>query len=209
MTDPARRTYGGMDATDRVERRRAALLEAGLDLMASTGTEKTTMTAVCSAAGLTERYFYESFKTKADLFVAVLDGVAAEVRHAALYAVTTTDGDITDRVHAALTAVVSILVDDPRKGRVAFVESMASPTLRARRQSTIDAVADVVLEQSHELWADRAPSPPQDRLMALMFIGACSELVSALLQGHVAATPEDIVDAAAQLFVTGMLRPTS
>ncbi|WP_328811223.1 TetR/AcrR family transcriptional regulator [Rhodococcus sp. NBC_00294] len=209
MAEPASRTYGGVDAADRAVRRRAALIEAGLDLMSSVGTDKTTMTAVCAAAGLTERYFYESFRTKSDLLLAVLDSVADEVRSAAIHAVSSTDGDVADRVRAALSAVVSIMLSDPRKGRIAFVESMASPTLRARRQATIDAVADVVVERSHELWADRALPPPQDRLMALMFIGACSELVSARLQDHIDATPDEIVDAATQLFLTGMLRPTS
>lgn len=115
MAEPASRTYGGVDAADRAVRRRAALIEAGLDLMSSVGTDKTTMTAVCAAAGLTERYFYESFRTKSDLLLAVLDSVADEVRSAAIHAVSSTDGDVADRVRAALSAVVSIMLSDPRR----------------------------------------------------------------------------------------------
>lgn len=207
MSEPASRTYGGMDAADRVGRRRAALLDAGLELMATVGTDKATMTAVCAAAGLTERYFYESFRTRDQLFVAVLDAVAEDVNRAAAEAVSSTSGDATTRMRAALSAVVSLMLADPRKGRVAFVESMASPTLRDRRRVTIDAVTDLVVDRSRALWPDRALEAPQDRLMAVMFIGACSELVSARLLGHVTATADEIVDAATQLFLSGMLRP--
>ncbi|MGB3770095.1 MAG: TetR/AcrR family transcriptional regulator [Rhodococcus sp. (in: high G+C Gram-positive bacteria)] len=207
MAQPTSRTYGGMDAADRKNRRRVALLDAGLELMSSVGTDKTTMTAICASAGLTERYFYESFRTKNDLVVAVLDRVTAEVTTAALEAMTTTEGTTAERARAALDKVVTLMLSDPRKGRIAFVESLASAALRAQRQVAMNACADFVVEQSRVLWGDRALSPPQDRLAAVMFVGACSELVYSSLEGHLDASVDQIVDAATSLFVTTTALP--
>ena len=70
--------YKGLSAAERAAERRARLLEATLSVWADTEV-RTTMTAVCAEAGLSERYFYESFAGLDEALTAVLDGVAGEI----------------------------------------------------------------------------------------------------------------------------------
>ena len=70
-----RAAYGGVSAEERVADRRARLLEAGLECFGTAGSPATGVKDVCRAAGLTDRYFYESFKDGRALFLAVFDDV--------------------------------------------------------------------------------------------------------------------------------------
>src|SRR5918999_5057985 len=54
---PSARVYAGMAAEERRARRRARLLEAGLELLGTKGAQATSVTAVCRLARLTPRYF--------------------------------------------------------------------------------------------------------------------------------------------------------
>src|SRR5471032_598349 len=65
------RTYGGLAMAERVAARRARFVEAGIELFGTQGFRGATVRGVCAAAGLTDRYFYESF--------ASLEALLAEV----------------------------------------------------------------------------------------------------------------------------------
>src|ERR1700710_181396 len=65
------RAYGGLALEDRVAARRARFIEAGIELFGTQGFRAATVRGICAAAGLTDRYFYESF--------ASLEALLAEV----------------------------------------------------------------------------------------------------------------------------------
>src|SRR4051794_9638175 len=67
------RSYGGVSAADRVAERRKRVMAAGLDLFGTHGYTATGVKDVCRAAGVTDRYFYESFADRKALFLAVFD----------------------------------------------------------------------------------------------------------------------------------------
>ncbi|MBI5104391.1 MAG: helix-turn-helix transcriptional regulator, partial [Solirubrobacterales bacterium] len=73
------RVYGGMTPAERRARRRAQLLEAGLEVFARRGWARATVADVCRAAGLSQRYFYEQFADREGLFLAITDRIAEEV----------------------------------------------------------------------------------------------------------------------------------
>jgi len=77
------RPYGGVSPDERVSERRARLVEAGIELFGTRGLRATTVRSVCAAAGLTDRYFYESFATLEALLQAVyqalMDGLRARM----------------------------------------------------------------------------------------------------------------------------------
>src|SRR5947209_20090513 len=74
-----RRPYGGVSADDRRAERRRRLLDAGLELFGTKGIAATTIADVCEQAGLTKRYFYESFATIDELAGAVFGDVTARL----------------------------------------------------------------------------------------------------------------------------------
>src|ERR1700760_2964539 len=65
------RSYGGLAREERVAARRARFIEAGVELFGTHGFRGATVRGVCAAAGLTDRYFYESFPTLEALLAAV------------------------------------------------------------------------------------------------------------------------------------------
>jgi AcrR family transcriptional regulator len=196
--------YRGVSAADRAAERRARLLEATLSVWADPDV-RTTMTAVCAKAGLSERYFYESFPSLDDALVAVLEGVATEIEQAREDAVAA-DGDPTEATYAAVSSFVQLLVDDPRKGRVAIIEAGAMPQLRPRRTALLRHFAHLAAESAEELFGPRESSTMADEIAGLLFIGGMAELVTAWLDGALQATPEELVEAASRSFL-GLYAP--
>ena len=198
------RTYRGIAAEDRRAVRRRQLLDAGLDLVGTRGVAGATMTAVCAHAGLTERYFYESFSARDELLLAVVDEIATDLRRAVLEALQDTPGEVEAKVRAAIATFATVLTEDPRRGRVALIESTVSPALRRRRQELFADFADLVVEQARRLFGDAALPAPQDRIGALLLVGGLGELLTVWLRGDSRAGVEDIVDVATRWFLTGM-----
>ena len=192
--------YRGVSAEDRAAERRSRLLEATLAVWADSGT-RTTMTAICAAAGLTERYFYESFANLDDALTAVMDAIVAEIERATVAAADAAGDDPTDRVYASVRAFVQLLVDDPRKGRVAIIESVASPALRRRRTELLRYLAHRSAEEAGTRLGLSRRGDREDEVAGLLFIGGMAELVTAWLDGTLTATPEEIVEAAAHSFL--------
>jgi len=142
----ATRTYRGLSAAERQSERRARLIEAGLDVLGSEGLARMTMTAICARAGLTERYFYESFRNLDELLVAVFDTFATATHAAIDRALRRAQPDLFERCRAAAGALIESLTEDPRKAR-AYVEAIGSEPLKARREVTMRAYAEVLAEQ--------------------------------------------------------------
>jgi AcrR family transcriptional regulator len=200
MNRPTRQ-YRGRSAEERAADRRERLLEAGLTVFGGDSAERATMTAICQEAGLTERYFYESFTGRDELLVCVVERIAEEIRDRALAALAETEHSPEERARAAIAAFVAVLTGDPRKGRIAVVESAASEPLRTRRRALLRQFAQLVAHESRELWGDSALPPPHDEVSALLFVGGLAEVMTAWLRGEVDVTPEQIVDAATRHYL--------
>ena len=77
MTATARtRHYGGHSTEERRLARRERLIEAAIRVYGKVGYRNATVKAVCEAAELTERYFYESFANSEALLIAAFDAVS-------------------------------------------------------------------------------------------------------------------------------------
>ncbi|AWB93888.1 TetR/AcrR family transcriptional regulator [Aeromicrobium chenweiae] len=192
--------YRGMTAEQRHADRRTRLLEATLEVWGSEGGPTVTMTRICAAAGLTERYFYQSFSGLDEALMAVMDDIAAQIAERAVAAVDETEGGPTERVRAGIGAFVEILTDDPRKGRVAIVESVSLDALRPHRARLLRQFAELAQHEAGELYGPEAWSEKEGRMAATMFIGGVAELVTAWIEGTLEATPDDIVEAATHHF---------
>ncbi|MES9512731.1 TetR/AcrR family transcriptional regulator [Rhodococcus erythropolis] len=202
MTSPTPRRYAGLSGDQRSALRRESLLEAGLELFAAAGSRGATMTAICARAKLTERYFYESFSSRDELLKTILDGIADEVRDAGLTALRASDGTLEQRVRDAIASFVTLLTDDPRKGRVAMIESAAYEPLRAHRRAVLHGFAQMVADEATRMYGDRAWPPHQGQINGLLFVGGLAELVTAWLNEEIAITPDEIVEAATYQFTS-------
>ena len=192
--------YRGMSAEQRRAERRTRLLEATLEVWGRDGGPRITMTRICAEAGLTERYFYESFDGLDAALIAVMDGIADEIAERTVAALASAEGGPADRVRVSIGEFVRILTDDPRKGRVAIVESVSLDALRPHRAELLRRFAELSAHEARELYGPEAWSETEGRMAATMFIGGVAELVTAWIEGRIEATPDEVADAATHHF---------
>jgi AcrR family transcriptional regulator len=122
------RRYGGMDAAERRRERQRKLIDAGLEVFGTRGYHLATVRELCGASGLTERYFYESFKTVGELFDAVYLDLRSQLQQRIMAAVLE-QGMKTrsplDMGQSTLRAWLSYLQEDPRRARIMLVDAVS------------------------------------------------------------------------------------
>jgi AcrR family transcriptional regulator len=169
---PPRRSRTGTLA-ERQQRRREAMLAAGLDLFGTKGYTATRVDEVCRQASVSTRNFYEEFDNRLDLLVAVGDRVAATV----FTAWTTAGGP---GLRARVSALVHALVDDPRVARVAFVELLqVDPAAGRTRHETTRIFPDWIVAYMHDEFDRRGLSARERTALAVATFGAADELIAA------------------------------
>lgn len=193
--------YGGVTAEDRRAGRRERLLDAALDLLGTDGASAATVRGVCAAAGLTPRYFYESFSSIDELLVAVFDRIAAEALPVALAAADAAPHDARAKARAALGAFAEHLLTDQRRARVAFVEALGSEALMRRRLDALRGLAALLADRGREFYGAQ---PGTERLVdttAYLLVGGVVELFVAYIEGDLEAPLDELLDDLTELFV--------
>lgn len=195
------RVYGGVTGEQRIAERRRKLIEAGMNLFGSGGSGSVRVKDVVDEAGLTERYFYESFSDLGALFDAVLelsmDAIETDVNAAVIEA----PHESFARVSAALRTSVDTLAADPRMIRIIFVEALGKS---GRRNEIVVRAAENFFTWSNAEERDFDSSPVDSRMKFLAFAGAASELLIAWAEGLLDITPSELSD-----FLVGLYRGTN
>jgi AcrR family transcriptional regulator len=188
--EPPTRPYGGVSAEDRRAERRRRLLDAGLDLFGTKGIAATTIADVCARAGLTKRYFYESFATIDELAGAVFGDVTARLVEQIAPAIASGAGV---DPQPALTVYLRAVLGDPRLARLLGTESR-TPAL-AERQAAFGS-------RAVNLWFATAPGAddPAQRLRAHAFAGALAEVALAWAEGELDLSVDQVVDELVDVF---------
>ncbi|ORA29891.1 TetR/AcrR family transcriptional regulator [Mycobacterium aquaticum] len=151
MRTPNRYRYTGLSVAERKERRRVALLEAALDVLAESGVEAITVRGVCRRAELNDRYFYEHFTSCDELLGALADyGLHARLLPDLGVRLTDAGSDPAKWARAATEATLSIVDDDPR-WRHLIVNMTATPALRERRDNAVSLIAQLMQSAAEEL----------------------------------------------------------
>jgi AcrR family transcriptional regulator len=191
----AGRVYGGVTGEQRIAERRRKLIEAGMNLFGSGGSGSVRVKDVVVEAGLTERYFYESFSDLGALFDAVLelamDTIELDVNAAVVKAL---DDDIT-RVSIALRASVETLANDPRMIRIIFVEALGNGRrANFRRHELSVRAAENFFRWSGTDMGDFDSSPIDTRMKTFALSGAASELLISWAEGLLDITAYELAD---------------
>ncbi len=178
----------------------AALVDAAFELLASDGESGTTVRAVCATARLNPRYFYESFTDIDELVVAVYDHLIDEVRSRIRAEVDDVGGDAADAVRATATAVVRYVDEDPRRGRVLYVEALGNEALNVRRMQTGFELVEL-LQRDVARRRGGEGDEQLTRLTAALLVGAMAEIMSAWIDGRIDMTADQIIDDTTELFL--------
>lgn len=195
------RPYGGVPSDQRVRQRRLALVEAALDLIGAG--QEPTVRAVCAGAGITARYFYESFAQLDDLLVHVIDCVGEEMAQAATAAALQAPATVRDRCAAATAGAYGALAADPRKARALLEFAQGRERLRERQQAAfrgqVDALFRFVEEQG-----GRFTDPERARTTSLFLVGGTAQLFAASFEGTIAMSGPELVDLLVDLMILAL-----
>ncbi|MGN8198476.1 TetR/AcrR family transcriptional regulator [Salinisphaera sp. RV14] len=115
------RAYAGRSCAERRETRRAALIAAGVEVFGRDGFRGATVKAICREAGLTERYFYESFANSEALFAAVYKSLIAAVEAEMIAAIEAAPAEAEATARAGLRVYFRHMAD-PRIARIVLIE---------------------------------------------------------------------------------------
>jgi AcrR family transcriptional regulator len=194
------RSYGGVSATQRVAARHERLLEAALELYGTSGFLATGVKDICRQAGLTDRYFYESFRDSGELFTAVFDRATRELLRLVAQKVGEVPHDPVAQVRAAIETFVRSLAEDPRKARVIFVESTSAGAEVDRHiRASLRQFADLVAATARP---HLSGMPEQTlRMGALSLVGAIERVMIEWQDGQLEATIDEVIDHLVQLFL--------
>ena len=205
VTSPAKRSpvrpYAGVSAAERIASRRERLLDAGLELYGTRGYAATGVKDVCRQAGLTDRYFYESFRDSGELFVAVFDRGTAELFELVREAVAGVAPQPEAQARAAVDSFVRALSEDPRKARVIFTEAARAGAEADRHmRATLRQFASLIVETARPHLA-AGVAPPTLQMGAAALVGAIERVIIEWQDGELDASIEEIVDYLVELFL--------
>ncbi|MEU0505831.1 TetR/AcrR family transcriptional regulator [Nocardia sp. NPDC005998] len=199
---PAKRTYGGVSADERRAQRRAALLDAALEIIGTQGIAKLTVSGLCAQAGLNERYYYESFDSRDAVLAALIDRIAEEMAATIVGALQAAQADTRSKAHAAISAGIHLLTDDPRKAHVALIAGMATPELRARTNQTVRVFARLVAAEGIDFYGITDPEPdPTIDFRATYLVGGLVQTLTAWLQNDLPLTRDELIEHTTDVFV--------
>lgn len=190
------RLYGGMDAEERRTERRLKLIDAAIEVYGEVGYRSATVKAICEAAELTERYFYESFANSEALLIAAYNHVVGHLHEEMTAAAAAAGDDAEARLHAALTLYFTRLKQHPKPARVFLLEiSGISPAVDAVKLDAGRVFSDIlvppVLDAKH---GDRGAAAT---LLSTGMVGAVISIALRWVSKQYPQTVEDVVAIAA------------
>lgn len=184
-----------MPPEERQAQRRAALLDAGFDLLGREGWDATTVRAVVERARLNPRYFYESFEDIDALVVAVYDRVVEQLADEIVAALESASDDPMQAAREVLRRIVEFVDEDRRRGRVLYVEGLGNEPLNRRRLEAGQAVVAFIERTASEEGA------PFNRVAASIVVGGLSQLLIDWLDGRIPGSRAAFIDEATRLFL--------
>ncbi|WP_375482670.1 TetR/AcrR family transcriptional regulator [uncultured Mycobacterium sp.] len=172
--------WSGVPLEDRQALRRDRLIAAGVQLLGDESGPAVTVRAVCRKAGLTERYFYESFADRDEFVRAVYDDVCTRAMSTLMSATTPRE---------AVEQFVALMVDDPVRGRVLLLAPGVEPVLTRSGAEWMPSFIELLQRK-----LTRISDPVQQNMVATSLIGGLTALFTAYLDGRLAATRTQFID---------------
>ncbi|MPY98917.1 MAG: TetR family transcriptional regulator [Actinophytocola sp.] len=191
---PSKRRYGGKTAEQRQQERRNALVSAALAIWQEQGWAAVTMRGVCARAGLTDRYFYESFANRDELLTTVWDQIRDETLSMILAAVAErSESPAMDQLRAALDVMVHHIQEEPALAQILFGDHSGSAILEQRRRQTVQQATNILIDLARRFLRDDVDELAF-RVNVLLGIGGFVEIMLAWRSGLIEADADALVD---------------
>jgi AcrR family transcriptional regulator len=190
--------WRGVPADERQLGRRARLFDAALDRTDQEGIGSLSVRGLCADAGLTSRYFYESFRSLDDLVMALYEEVAETAVASIVEGMGRPARDASERAHNVIRAGTEFLTEDPRRSRFLLVHATARPDLHQRRRRFIADVVQLTADTTAPA-SGRGADPRSGAMASRFALGGLIEMATAYLEGEIGQSVDEFVDAATNL----------
>lgn len=189
------RSYRGQSQEQRRAERRSRLIAGAIAVYGERGYHQATVKAVCDSAGLTERYFYESYLNSEALLIDSYNAVTYSVLGDILRAGEAVQGNKLARSRAMLHAYFAALQREPCSARVFLVE------IRGVSRAVDQAFEASLREIGHEVARLLAPDAVEDALLQAGVIGGVIHIALRWIEQGYEPTIDRAVDTALRLGV--------
>lgn len=191
--------WGAKTADERRADRRKQLMRAAVKMYGEEGYRNTSVKAVCAAAGLTERYFYESFANGEDLLQQCFRTITAELLAVLRDAALDNAGTPVQRVRAALLVYLENLQARPAEARVFLIEMASiSPATDALVAASLDEFGTLLMDILCDDWGGNGRFSP---LLLKGVIGGGLHIAKAWIATGYAETIENVAETALKLYL--------
>jgi AcrR family transcriptional regulator len=197
----AGRSYGGASAGERAAERRTKLLDAGLQVFGTVGYHAATVRAICAEAGLTERYFYESFGNSEDLLCAVYARIIAALNQRVQAAVVAAPREPEAIARAALKTYFETC-RDPQVARVMFAEILGvSARVDRLYQKAMSDFANLIRTVTMSLYTEQNQATLDTEMLSAGMVGAVVQIAMRWMLDGYKQSQDSVVDSAYAIFV--------
>jgi AcrR family transcriptional regulator len=204
LTQPGR-TYRGASPDQRRAERRERLIAAGIEVFGTTGYRAATVDQICAVAGLTKRYFYESFADSEALLLAAYARATDDLRGRVVAVATAAAPELTDMTRAGLEAFFGAIAEDQRVARLAFFEILGvSPAVDAAYRASTRRFVRTIRALAEPAFAGSDLPEPQRLTITTGIVGSVLMIAQQwVLSGR--RQPIETVVEAAQAILTAVL----
>ncbi|WP_304640461.1 TetR/AcrR family transcriptional regulator [Pseudomonas sp.] len=174
--------------------RRSQLIAAAIAIYGEYGYRHASVRQVCEAAGLTQRYFYESFSHSDELLIACYERVTDELQQDILVAVDAAGDAPRTRARAALAAYLTALKREPQAANVFLVDIRGiSPAVDRQIDDALSVTG------RHMVRAVLRREPDIDDLLLAGVMGGIIHIALRWVTANYEPTIDQVVDAALRL----------
>ncbi|MES1926437.1 TetR/AcrR family transcriptional regulator [Salinisphaera sp. T31B1] len=175
VTDSAEagRAYGGRSLDERRRHRRAQFVAAGIEVFGREGYRGATVKALCRQAGLTERYFYESFGNSESLFAEVYKTLVARLQHDVVAAIDRAPQDAESTARAGLRVFFETMYEQPGTARILLIEIFGiSGEIDKLYRSTTQNFTRMLAELVSAIFPLEAAGPTDPAIVSTGLVGS-------------------------------------
>lgn len=188
------RPYGGVAAPERLALRRDKFVSAAVELLNTEGISGLSLRAVTERAGVSRRFFYESFDNLDALLVCVFDELVASLAATALEAVSSAPDHVEAKIRAAITAFMRRVEAQPAQFNATFVEGTRTPPLRERLAEAQAVFRELIKAQARDFYGLGSEDEADLDFTSRMLVSGSVETISAWLEGRIDLTADQLSD---------------
>jgi AcrR family transcriptional regulator len=184
--------WRGTSSDERADERRERLIAACHDIAGTHGASALAVRAVCRAANVSPRHFYESFADIDMVLLATYERAVQDLLDAIGATVAETGGEFADRLRTVFEVAAGYLELHPTSGRIIFREALTNDVLRTRAVITLPAFLGAVRQMALEP-GRAAAAAPYRHLEATLLSGGLAAAFVEWLSGSGMFTRDQLV----------------